>query len=266
LTTCKVFFMDAEKDIGNLLIFDPYPHIQINYLMKKIRLLRVSFNTAISNSEIPAFRAAVIEKVGRDQIMFHHHVTDTKYLYQYPLIQYKAISHQPTLICIGPGVDEVHKYFEKRNWNIMVNERSLEMKISKLQLHQFTLQVWNRLFDYTISNWIALNNENLEKYNSLKAFAERISFLEKILTGNILAFAKGVEWNIDKQIQLSILDFREPRTVKLKTSDLIGFNVSFSTNVFLPDYIGLGKAVSKGYGIKRRKRSIYDEGTGTNQE
>jgi len=223
--------------------------------MKKIRMLRVSFNAELKNSEVPAFRSAIIEKVGERNILFHHHVDNNHYLYKYPLIQYKAIKSQPTIICIDIGVDEIHKYFEKRDWNIKVNDRMLAMKVSKLEMNQMTLQVWNKHFQYSIQNWIALNAENLAKYNSLKAMTERIGFLEKTLVGNILSFAKGVEWNVDKQIELKILDFREPRTVKIKTNDLIGFNVVFSTNVFIPNFIGLGKAVSKGYGIVRQKRT-----------
>jgi len=225
--------------------------------MKKIRLLRTSFDSEIQQSEIPAFRSAVIEKVGRDNLLFHHHLGSEGFLYKYPLIQYKSIAKQPTIICIDVGVDEIHKYFEKRNWNIQVNDRQLEMKIARLDLNQFVLQVWNRPFEYSVRNWIALNQENLVKYNTLAALSDRIHFLERTLTGNILAFAKGVGWDVDKQIELKILDFREPRTVKLKTSDLIGFNVTFSTNVFLPNYIGLGKAVSKGYGIIIQKRTDH---------
>ena len=206
-------------------------------------MLRVSFDTLIKDAEVPAFRSAVIDKVGESNLLFHHHLDKSKFLYRYPLIQYKAIPHQPSIICIEHGVDEIHKYFDKRNWDIRINDRMLEMKVARLELNQFNLQVWNKHFEYSVHNWIALNQENVEKYNNLSAFTDRLLFLEKTLTGNILSFAKGVEWTVDKQIEVKILDFKEPRTVKLKTSDLVGFNVTFSTNVFLPNHIGLGKAV-----------------------
>lgn len=223
--------------------------------MKKVRMLRVSFDAEIRDCEVPSFRSAIIDKVGEGNILFHHHVNDDKYLYRYPLIQYKSIRRQPTIICIEHGVDEIHKYFEKRSWDIRINDRQVEMKIAKLELNQFVLQIWNRKFEYSIRNWIALNQENLQKYSAMESLTDRISFLERTLTGNIISFAKGVDWTIDRQVELKILDFREPRTVKIKTNDLIGFNVTFSTNAFLPNYIGLGKAVSKGYGIVSLKRN-----------
>jgi len=32
------------------------------------------------------------------------------------------------------------------------------------------------------------------------------------------------------------------------------FDIRFKTNVFLPEYIGLGKGTSKGFGVVRRDR------------
>jgi hypothetical protein len=34
----------------------------------------------------------------------------------------------------------------------------------------------------------------------------------------------------------------------------MGFNVNFKTNLFLPNFIGLGKGVSKGYGVVLQER------------
>ncbi|MBN1950842.1 MAG: hypothetical protein JW801_06535 [Bacteroidales bacterium] len=216
--------------------------------MKKLRVLRVSFDVELSNSEIPAFRSAIIEKVGKKNLLFHHHLTDTSYLYKYPLIQYKNIRKQPTLICIGEGVDEIHKYFEKSEWDIEVNGRKLEMKIARLDMNQFNIQVWDKLFRYSIVNWVALNQENYQKYLALEKMTDKIAFLERTLKGNIISFAKGIGWDVDKQIDLNITNMRDCRLVKVKDQRFMGFNLDFSANVFLPDFIGLGKSVSKGFG------------------
>ena len=81
--------------------------------MKKIRLLSITFDTEIKPYEIPAFRGAIIEKAGRESILFHNHLNEGAYLYKYPLIQYKMIGSKPCIMCIEHGVDEIHKFFEK---------------------------------------------------------------------------------------------------------------------------------------------------------
>jgi hypothetical protein len=220
--------------------------------MKKIRLLHIEFDTEIRATEVPAFRSAIIEKVGRENILFHNHLNDEQYLYKYPLIQYKQIRRHPCILCIDYGVDEIHKYFENRNWNIKINDRWLEMKIARLNLNQFTMQVWNKMFDYHIRNWIALNQENYLKYFSIEGMVDKIQFLEKTLTANILSFAKGIEWTVEKPVEVKILEIVSSRRVMLKNKQIVGFTVNFRTNVFLPNFIGLGKAVSKGFGIVNR--------------
>jgi hypothetical protein len=222
--------------------------------LKKIRLLNITFDAEIKPYEIPAFRGAIIDKAGPGNTLFHNHLAGDAFLYKYPLIQYKTIGGKPCIICIEYGVDEIHKFFDNKNWDIKISDRWLEMKISSLNMNQFTMQVWDKKFRYNIKNWIALNQENVKKYEELESLTEKIQFLEKILTGNILSMAKGIEWEVDKPIQLNITEIHDVRPVSLKGKKLHGFNLDFTTNVFLPNHIGLGKSVSVGYGVVRQKR------------
>lgn len=226
--------------------------------MKKIRVLTVVFDTEIAGHEIPAFRGAVIDKVGQDNILFHNHLSSREFLYKYPLIQYKMINRKPAIMCIDYGVDEIHKFFEKRDWNLKISDRWLEMKIDKLQMNQFVMQVWDKTFSYSIFNWIALNQENHAKYHELTTMTSKIEMLERTLKANILSFAKGIEWTVDKEIKLSIKDIRRHRAARVKGKQLEGFDLDFSTNVFLPVYIGLGKSTSLGYGIVSRPQRQYN--------
>ncbi|MCX7986289.1 MAG: CRISPR-associated endonuclease Cas6 [Bacteroidales bacterium] len=220
-------------------------------MIKRIRLLTVTFDSQIKPYEVPAFRGAIIDKVGQRHVLFHHHMGDG-YLYKYPSIQYKAINHKPAIVCIDQGVDEIHHYFEKPDWSLWLGDRKLEMKVDKLHLNQFILQVWNCMFEYKIHNWIALSQENYARYKNLEAETERIEMLERILKGNILAFAKGVEWMVEKPIELKITSSPVSHPVSLKGQKVLGFNLTFKTNVFLPNYIGLGKSVSIGYGMVKQ--------------
>lgn len=222
--------------------------------MKKIRVLKVEFENEVQVYEIPAFRAAVIEQTGRQFDMFHNHA-DNMSIYRYPLIQYKRIFRHPAIICIDEGVDHLHHFFENKGQIIFLGDKEYELKVGKLNLNQFTMQVWETMFYYTIENWIALNEENYSKYRKIDVLKEQIEFLEKTLTANILAFAKGIEWNVDKEIQVNILSLDESRIIKVKNNRFSAFNATFKTNVFLPNFIGLGKSVSKGFGtVKQKKR------------
>lgn len=125
------------------------------------------------------------------------------------------------------------------------------MKIKKLNVNSFNLNVWDKFFSYRIFNWMALNQENHKKFRSTDSLVERIQILENILTANILSFAKGVEWILeeDKKIKLKITNIIAEKVTRFKNISHVTFDVEFKTNVFIPQHIGLGKAVSHGYGV-----------------
>jgi len=221
--------------------------------VKKIRILHVLFENEIQPWEVPAFRGAVIATAGKQNILFHNHQNET-FRYGYPLIQYKEVDRKPMLMSIDQGIEEIHHFFEKMQLGILLGDRPYELKIDNLNMNQFTLQVWDKMWDYSMRNWIALNQNNYPVYIKIEALSDKISFLENLLKANILSFAKGIGWEIENQIEAKIKYLSEPRLISLKGLKVMSFNCDFSTNVFLPNYLGLGKSVALGYGILVQKK------------
>ncbi|GAA4829492.1 CRISPR-associated endonuclease Cas6 [Algivirga pacifica] len=214
--------------------------------MQKLKLLKVRFGDEIRFHEIPAFRGGVAAKASHS-LLFHNHIDDHTLRYAYPLIQYKRIRNHPSIICVGEGVDEIHRFFENSDWSFEISGRTLDMKIEELDMKQFTMQVWDKQFTYRVNNWLALSQKNYTEYRKLEGMVEQAAFLEKKLIGNILSMAKGIGWDIDKQIECKILDFK-PVHLRFKGQKLMAFNATFKTNVFLPNYLGLGGKTGFGFG------------------
>lgn len=216
--------------------------------MKKSRYVIAVFDNEIKAHEIAAFRGAIAQKVGLKNDLFHNHDSNGKFINRYPAIQYKRIGFKPAIFAIGHGTDEIHKFFEKKDWKIEISGRELEMKLDRLDLRTHTFQVWNGFMTYVIEDWIALNSKNYEEFDKLHGLAERIHFLEKILTANILSMAKGVDWHIEVPLKVTIKDIQKESWVKLKGIKLKSFKLVFSSNVSLPSNIGLGKGAAFGFG------------------
>jgi len=227
--------------------------------MKKIRTLTVIFDQQIQPWEVPSFRSAIIEKVGREHMMFHQHLPSGASLNKYPLIQYKCIKGSPAIQCFGEGVEEIHKFFNHKDWQINVNGRPLDLKIEKLELNTITVNVWNKNLQFGIATWLGFNDENFAKYKLIKSLSEKIEFLERILTGNIISMAKGIDWDIPREINLKIEDIRNEKLVTYKNIKLNAFDLVFNCNVSMPAYIGLGKGVSKGFGVVRQLKTQIEE-------
>ncbi len=107
--------------------------------------------------------------------------------------------------------------------------------------------------------WLAFNERNYSTYMQMETEEEKKGLLEKILIGNIISFAKGIKWDIDKTIHLTIDEIIAEKKLKFKGARLLGLTVNFSTNVFIPNYIGLGKGVSHGFGIIKNYRKKRED-------
>lgn len=178
---------------------------------------------------------------------FHHHSTNS---YHYPLIQYKKIDGKIGIIGIG-------KYAEIVSQNIAniehITTEEQKIPINNIQLRHTFFVRQDGLYMYRFSSpWIALNKQNYEKFKTLEKH-ERKKFLEKILVGNILSMYKGIEIFIESKIEVNILK-QFSKQITAHQNQFVGFNLDFACNTNLPEYLGLGKSVSKGYGVIREIR------------
>ncbi len=239
--------------------------------MCQIRMLQISFKTSIRSFELPFFRGAIIDKVGLEHELFHNHKNNAdaaapknkSFRYDYPLIQYKVKPNgtrlEPMLLLLGDGVDEAIKLFEKSDLNIRLRERTIPLKVSTFDVNLFDLQT-GEFFPYNIFKWQALNSEKYALYNTLDSLAEQIRFLEEQLVKNIMAFAIGIGWKPDKRIEVKILNIMQQKMVQYKNVRVLCFDLSLKANVRLPEFIGLGKGVTRGFGVLRQGNKAKFQG------
>lgn len=217
--------------------------------MTRIQYLRVQFQPDISAAELPKFRGAVIEAVEREHRLFHNHLDDERLRYAYPLIQYKRLHGKPALICLNEGTDEIHALFQQRVRTLRLGAREIELQVEAIDLKEWTLEVSPRFFPQRIRHWLALSPDNYPRYQLLESAEARRAFLAHILRGNLLAMAKGLGWYIEQEVLVALHEFSDPRPARYKDTTLMAFDATFSSNIALPPFIGLGKGAAKGFGV-----------------
>lgn len=218
-------------------------------MRRSINVFLIKFKNEIAFTEIPLLRGAVLNLLGSDaELLFHNHTSDTTFRYSYPLIQYKRIRKKAAIFCIGDGVETIGKLLNAQDYEISLGNRSLRLDIENISPKRNIVQTWDSTFHYYLTNWLALNSTNYQEYMAMDNLSDRIDLLERILVGNLLSFAKGVGIEIEQQIICKLISFEEPRLVKVKGVKVMSFNCEFKTNMSLPDYMGIGKHASIGYG------------------
>ncbi|KAA6340947.1 hypothetical protein EZS27_011216 [termite gut metagenome] len=220
--------------------------------MDSTRILVILFKNSIAGNEISFFRGAVIHALNEQaNVLFHNH-QEEKFRYAYPLIQYKKIRGRAAIVCINEGTEAVGQFFSACNFTFRLGDREVEMEIDSVKPQRFLVQVWDSMFRYCIRKWLPLNSDNYQKYNEMEGIGEKTAFMERILTGNILSFAKGIERRLDKEVICKLTGLRNYGLVDCKGVKLMAFDGEFQCNVSLPDYVGIGKSTSVGFGVITR--------------
>jgi len=203
----------------------------------------------LTPNQIHKFRGYV-GNVFAEHDVIHNHSTETgKSIYRYPLIQFKLIDKTPCIIALTEEAIEVFtKIF------MMMDEINIEGRI--IPINEKDLKIENSDFGFSretflyefVSPWLALNQRNFHLFNEMTDKADRDSLLKRILTGNILSTAKYLGCHLSPEERIETNLNIKPSKATLKGKSMIGFKGVFKTNFMLPDHIGLGKSVSRGFG------------------
>ena len=183
--------------------------------------------------------------------------------YLYPRVQVKILNEQIYLIGIHEGVDSVMNLYEKLEsldfGNITFDVQDCDVEAAKDQFIPSEKLVHYRF----ITPWVALNHMTGGKYKFLTN-QEKPSYLNKLLGQNIIFLANEVGISLKDDI-----------LTKVKVSSLFpkpvddnkwgAFMGEFKTNFILPNYIGVGNGITRGfgtvYGVLSTESIIFDKET-----
>lgn len=214
-----------------------------------IEVLSVMLDVRLKDIELPFLRGALISKVSNSGTLFHGHLPDGL-RYSYPLIQYKKLGEYATVVALQEAVPQLAELLLENTVPIKLRlgRRMVSASLSDVFRQNIDMSVSTAMRTFEISRWLPLNQENYDAYCTMDSLADKLAFLENLLLGNILSFAKGVGVFFEEQVRVSIVYILSTGTFKYKGVEMLGFDIQFRTNVRLPEFIGLGKGVSLGFG------------------
>lgn len=180
--------------------------------------------------------------------LLHNHLESGESQYRYPLVQYKVTNKTPMLMGFNEGGELLTSLF------LQVKELKLDGHTYPVYSKNIKNQNWTIGLDEDLHHykyetlWMGLNQENHRKYISNESTEERQSQLKRIAISNILAFYKAFDLILPKEQRIMLTLQVQEKSTRFKDQSMIAFNGGFTTNARLPDFAGLGKSVSRGFG------------------
>ena len=169
-----------------------------------------------------------------------------RHKFLYPRVQVKILNEQIYIIGIKEGLTPVISIAEKVKkldfGNITFDVESFELVESKNDFIS-SKQVIKYSF---LTPWIALNHMNQGAYKKSNEIEQRL-FLNKLIGQNIVFLANELNLSLEKNIYTK-LEISELSPKKVDEKNWGSFEGGFKTNCILPNYIGLGNGITRGFG------------------
>lgn len=189
--------------------------------------------------------------------LLHNHNSETgKNIYRYPAVQFKLrrVSGQPghpvVIAYKEEGIGILKRLFLTTD-HVVIGDRKMKIHEKQMEIKEEPLGANGQRYLYRfLSPWLALNQKNYREYRAMTNDDERSNKLQKLLIGNILSFCKFAGYTVKEQLTVR-LKLHHSHEI-LKGEKLMGFNGEFEVNFLLPDYLGLGKSTSRGYGMIKK--------------
>lgn len=215
-----------------------------------IKTLTLTLKTDHPVKESPEKLRGYIGNRFRDYPILHHHSKGNSYLYTYPNVQYKIFEGTPVIVGLEEGADVLKEISGEIDELVLGRSkyRVVERHIVEKE-QEFGINTEGMSQYQFLTPWLALNEKNYERYGRLDGKG-KVLLLHRILAGNLLSISKGLEYVVLDKI--CVKTKLNPTIVKSKGIPLTGFEGEFQANFLIPDYLGIGKSVSRGFGTVQR--------------
>ena len=176
--------------------------------------------------------------------------------YLYPRVQVKILNEKIYFLGIAEGVSAVKSLVDNfkaldfgnitfKIKDIITDESGLFEQTDEINRYKF------------ITPWVALNRTNIKKFSKIPSSQKR-KFLCELLARNLIFLTNEFKINLDKKI-LTDIELDDKLLAGFKENRDLGFEGGFLTNFILPDFIGLGNGITRGFGSIKREQKIKDK-------
>ena len=219
----------------------------------KFNIVNLILKTDSKLTATPAKVRGYIGNTFNEYPILHNHYSNDKFLYSYPFVQYKVINGDIVIV----GIDEGAELVKKIAPELSVLSLDKEYKVTEKLIHEkeFDIKPSSQEKHYKfITPWLGLNQKNYPKYVNAESWKDKKEILNKTLVGNLLSMSKGLGIIVNKRLYAKT--HFEEKIVEYKGVKMNAFTGEFKVHYDIPDYFGLGKGVSQGFGCVKQ---IFDE-------
>jgi len=185
----------------------------------------------------------------------HNHLANGGFRLVYPELQFKFIEGKPCIVGFASGFKIITEIFNHLGF-IEISHRKIYLHEKSVQIKEEFIGESKEYLSYRFETpWMALNQKNYKTFIESNLY-DREQKLNRILWGNLRALAHAFNYWIEDQDTLKVNGHFKMHKSNFKGNTMLTFKGEFITNFFIPDFLGLGKQVARGFGTVKKIKEI----------
>ncbi len=184
----------------------------------------------------------------KEHNLLHNHY-GKKYIFTYPKVQYKVFGDKILILGINEGGEILKNIFSDLDYLVLDKRYHISKKTINEEIFDIKPTIDEKHYEF-VTPWIGLNTNNYQKYKRMDNWKDKKLLLNNIIVGNILSLSKGLGIIVNKKLYAK--SFLNEEFITYKSVKMNAFKGEFKIHYDLPDYIGIGKGVSQGFGCVKK--------------
>lgn len=236
----------------------------------KINSILIEFNLELQPWQIHDFREAILRCISNpdEKEVFSNERWEKdskKTIVRYPLVQFRTRNGHAAIWAMQGAVPLLHKFMEQYKKGFAWQGKKFPLLIAQLPIEtkNYAVKIFNPKLRvnpvvYHLYYYIPFINGNKNrnydwfKDNRNLPDIEKTRKLQELMTSHICSFIHYSGGFIPKEkIKLIILDKKLLENVSFEGREHAAYEIRYTVNVNLPDFIGIGNKCSHGFGWQR---------------
>jgi hypothetical protein len=182
-----------------------------------------------------------------DAVLSNFHNEAGQPVFDYPRVQFKLIDKTAILLGIAEGAEFLKRLRPELEATNLGGEQCEVLDVD-WETQDAEIAVTPEPVEYRfLTPWLGLNQKNFRAYVGSRNQGFRKDELSRILVGNCLGLLKSLGIEFREWIEAQGRQLTSMKT-SFRGSSAIGFVGKFQINLQLPDYVGLGRLTTHGFG------------------
>jgi hypothetical protein len=188
------------------------------------------------------------------------HRNDAGFIHRYPVLQCKQIRGDLMVTGVCQGADCLYRItLEQTELGAGESACLITARDPAIRSERFGISDDVITYEF-LTPWLALNQQHAKKFYDLSGKPQRDAFMHNLLTDQLQTLAKSLDYDETAPISCDVkVRFRRDR---IGRENMMVFLGRFQTNLRIPDYLGIGRSVSAGFGTIKRIMESHNRSSG----